>query len=72
MESGVMSQMITVPTSGYAELMGIGFRVTAYYSPNDAAPVIEVHTTEDLGEVRVYVNDAQVFAGDPEEGDRDG
>ena len=40
--------------------------VTAYHSPNDAAFVIEVDTQEGTGEVRVYVNEGQVFAGDPE------
>lgn len=42
------------------------FSVTVYLSPNDAAPVIEIDTIEGLGEIRVYVNDGQVFAGDPE------
>lgn len=41
--------------------------VTGYPSPNDGAPVIEVDTQEGLEEVRIYLNDHQLYAGNPEE-----
>ena len=48
---------------------GPTFKVTAYLSPNDGCPVIEIDTVEGTDEIRVYVNDGQIFAGNPEEGD---
>jgi len=33
---------------------------------DDGCPVIEIDTTEETGEIRVYVNDGQIFAADPE------
>lgn len=41
--------------------------VTIYRSPNDYAYVVEVDTQPDTGEVRFYINDRQIFAGDPED-----
>lgn len=44
-----------------------GIRVTVYYSPNDGQPVIEIDTEKHTGEVRAYLNDNPIYAGDPEE-----
>jgi hypothetical protein len=42
--------------------------VSIYRSPEDSAFVVEIDTEVHTGEVRVYVNDGQVFAADPEVG----
>lgn len=42
--------------------------LTIYRSPEDAAFVVEIDTQTDTGEIRVYVNDGQIFAADPEVG----
>lgn len=47
-----------------------GVTVQAYLSPIDGQPVIEIDTSEHTGEVRVFVNDGQIFGRDPEEGDK--
>ena len=49
------------------EIEGMG-EVTVYLSPNDGQLVVEIDTQPGIGEVRVYVNDGQVYAADPEEG----
>ena len=59
---------VAIPDGEAAQITGRGFEVTAYISPNDGQPVIEIDTTPELGEVRVYVNDGQVYAADPEVG----
>ena len=41
--------------------------VAIYRSPDDGAFVVEVDTQEATGDVRVYLNDGQLYAGDPEE-----
>lgn len=58
---------VGLPPHGSTVVEGDGFRVVVYTSPNDGAPVVEVDTEEDLGEIRVYLNDGQIFAGNPEE-----
>jgi hypothetical protein len=58
---------VVMPVEGAASIEGKGFAVIAYLSPNDGQPVIEIDTTPGLGEVRVYINDGQVYAADPED-----
>lgn len=40
--------------------------VVAYRSDDDGATVIDIETMEGLGEVRVNLNDGNIWAGDPE------
>lgn len=56
-------------TGNYAAIEGEDmFDVTAYLSPKDGCPVIEIDTQRNVGEIRVYINDGRIWKGDPEKG----
>lgn len=54
---------------GEVRELELGVTVQVYLSLIDGQPVIEIDTSEHTGEIRVYMNDGQIFGREPEEGD---